>query len=201
MALSFQIFAPWPATLWNTYKKPMQPNHPFPSLILSPKTLGTSLRPWLPPRGGIPLVMAGLMLLLSSLHPFPAAAQDGTGVVCVTAPRAVLVEGPGVNYTQTWVVVRHTPLQWMGTQGEWVKVRDVDGDIHWIVGAMVDEKSKCVMVSQDFADVRDQSGGKGKLIYTATRYTVFHKIGEQADWTEVEHEGQHMWVKTDRLWP
>ncbi|MDH4248770.1 MAG: SH3 domain-containing protein, partial [Deltaproteobacteria bacterium] len=69
----------------------------------------------------------------AAMGPNAAWAQN----LCVTASRANLRAGPGKEHRITWEVNRNMPLIQVERQGEWIKVRDVDDEFHWISDQMV----------------------------------------------------------------
>jgi len=74
--------------------------------------------------------------------------------ICVTGSEANLRVGPGTNHRISWEVKRYMPLVRVSRKGDWIKVRDVDGDIHWIFQKLVSRKVRCVTVKNSRARIR-----------------------------------------------
>lgn len=127
----------------------------------------------------------------------PAAAQQ----LCVKAPRANLRAGPGTDNRITWEVNRYMPLQQLAVEGDWIKVKDVDGDLHWIYGPLVTDKVDCVTISAPKANIRKKPTTRSEKWFTVEQYTSFKRIGRKGQWVEIEYEGQTMWVYATLVWP
>lgn len=121
--------------------------------------------------------------------------------ICVTAPRANLRAGPGAKYRVTWEVNRNMPLLQLAKDGEWIKVRDVDGDLHWVQERLVSSKRDCVTVRADRANIRKAPTNKADTWFTVEKYTSFHRVGQKENWVKIEYEGETMWVAQSLVWP
>lgn len=126
-----------------------------------------------------------------------AAAQS----LCVTASRANLRAGPGTEHRVNWTVYKNMPLVQVEKQGEWIRVRDVDGDLHWIYDRLVSAGQDCVTIRADIANIRRGPGTRFRKWFTVKRYTSFRKTGEQGGWVKIEYEGEEMWVYNTLIWP
>ena len=143
------------------------------------------------------LILALSLAALSVTGPAAALAQN----LCVTASRANLRVGPGKDFRISWEVNRHMPLIQMERQGEWIKVRDVDGEFHWISEEMVSAAEECVTVSAPRANIRMKPDAGAKRWFTVEKYTSFRKTGRQGRWVKIEHEQEVMWVFETLIWP
>jgi len=121
--------------------------------------------------------------------------------LCVTAPRANLRAGPGKDHRITWEVNMYMPLVKVGASGEWIKVRDVDNDIHWIFEKMVSDKLDCVTVKTSRANIRKKPSSNAKKWFTVEKYTSFKKEGKEGKWVKIIHEKQEMWIFSTLIWP
>ncbi len=138
-------------------------------------------------------------LILLALLAWPAAGFGQT--VCIKVPKANLRSGPGASFRVTWEVHRYMPLQQVGKNGEWLKVRDVDGDLHWVAQSVVTADEGCVTVKVDKATIRKAPKANAPSWFKVDRYTSFKRVGEQKDWVKLEHEGKTMWASTTVVWP
>lgn len=127
----------------------------------------------------------------------PLAAQD----LCVVVDRANLRSGPGTDNKKTWEVYQWMPFQQVERQGNWYRVKDVDGDLHWIYHTLVDGDASCVTVTAERANVRKGPGTNFDKWFTVERYTSFEKIGEEGDWVKLEYEGEVMYIYHTLVWP
>jgi SH3-like domain-containing protein len=168
------------------------------------------------------LLTAALALLASAVlagapaelrgQPKPAESPANAGAaapvpavpgqqLCIKAPRANLRAGPGVKYRVTWEVNRYMPLLPVARDGEWIKVRDVDGDLHWVSDKLATEQVDCVTVKAERANIRKAPSSKADTWFTVEKYTSFHRVGQKDNWVKIEYEGETMWVAQSLVWP
>ena len=136
-----------------------------------------------------------LMILLLSV------AQAAARALCVSAPRANLRAGPGKEHRISWEVNQYMPLVQVGQKEDWIKVSDVDGDIHWVYKELVSDEIQCVTVSEKKANIRQKPSSGAKKWFTVEQYTSFKKAGEKDKWVEIEFKGKTMWVFHTLVWP
>lgn len=141
-------------------------------------------------------VLSALACLL-----FAAAASAQEQLLCVTASRANLRAGPSTDFRITWEVNRYMPLMEVERQGEWVKVSDVDGDVHWIYGPLVSSGENCVTVKASRANIRKGPTTDADMWFTVEKYTSFKRVGQQGNWIRLEYQGEEMWVFHTLVWP
>ena len=139
---------------------------------------------------------AAVLLVLGS-GAGPAEAQQ----LCVKASRANLRAGPGTEHRITWEVNRYMPLTQVTVEGDWVKVKDVDGDLHWVYAPLVTDKLDCVTISASKANIRKDPSTRSEKWFTVEQYTSFKRTGRKDKWVKIEYEGQTMWVFASLVWP
>jgi len=136
--------------------------------------------------------------------PKPAAAAAPASVgqqLCIKAARANLRAGPGAQFKVTWEVNRYMPLLQVATDGGWIKVRDVDGDLHWVSDKVTTSQMDCVTVKAERANIRKAPNNKADTWFSVEKYTSFHRVGQTAHWVKIEYEGETMWVAQSLVWP
>lgn len=140
-----------------------------------------------------------VFVLAMLLSPVLAFAKP----LCVNVDRANLRSGPGQNFKITWVVGKYMPFWQTGGKGQWLKVRDLDGEEHWIAGSMVTSRVNCVVVKTKFANLRRAPSGNAQQadIPIADRYTPFKKLERRDAWLRVEDDyKQVLWISDANLW-
>ncbi len=123
--------------------------------------------------------------------------------LCVDNEYANLRNGPGTNYAKTWEVYRYMPFKVVSRKGAWYKVRDVDGDLHWIYARLVSDSYKCAVVKDEKANVRTGPGTHFKQTdYSPVlRYYSFKVIKVDGDWVNViDQDGDKGWIYKPLLW-
>lgn len=127
------------------------------------------------------------------------AAQAQT--FCVTAARANLRAGPGKNFRITWEVNRYMPLVQVDKKGRWLKVKDVDGDTHWVFETLVNAGLDCVTIAKLRANIRRSPSARSEKLYTVEKYTSFKRVGSKPKWVQIEYAKKKMWVYYTLVWP
>lgn len=134
------------------------------------------------------------------LPPIPNSGAKQKNI-CVTASRANLRAGPGKNHRITWEVHRYMPLIQVGQQEDWIKVKDVDNDIHWIYAKLVTDGMECITIKTAKANIRKKASARSQKWFTVEKYSSFLRTGQSKNWIRIKHQGQVMWVHSKLVWP
>ena len=122
---------------------------------------------------------------------------------CVKVPEANLRQGPGTQFEKSWEVFKYMPFQKIGQKGSWYKVKDVDGDEHWVYRNLVTSTMRCAVVKTDTANVRTGPGTNHEEspLSPVEHYYSFKVIKVQGDWVKVQDEVfNEGWVYKNLLW-
>ncbi|MBL8437728.1 MAG: hypothetical protein JNM61_05970 [Zoogloeaceae bacterium] len=140
---------------------------------------------------------AAALATVTSLATGPAVA------LCVKAPEAKLRQGPGTRFPVTWEVFKFMPFQALGSQGRWQRVRDVDGDTHWIHRNLTSPKLRCAVVKSTTARVRSapRRNAPTTALSPVKKYYAFQVLSQRKGWVEVRDEvGNKGWIAQQLLW-
>lgn len=149
-------------------------------------------------------------LFIPSRHPLTSAlwglallASTPAYALCVTAPEANLRGGPGTHFEKSWEVFKFMPLASLGKKGKWFRVKDVDGDTHWIHRTLVSTTLDCAVVKAKAANVRSGPGTRYRLtpLGTVQKYYSFKVLSSTKKWVKVEDEvANRGWIAKTLLW-
>ena len=109
--------------------------------------------------------------------------------LCVMASQAQLRKGPSLKEAVTWTVGRYMPFIREDREGNWYKVRDLDGEIHYVSSYAVTQKVKCVAVRAKYAKLRaaPEARNPASAAYNyAEKYVAFKLIDTLSDGYVVE---------------
>lgn len=124
--------------------------------------------------------------------------------LCASAVKVNLHKGPGPGFPKTWVVGKYMPLQELERKNRWIKVKDMDGEEHWVDATQVTNKYRCVAVKSSVAQLRVGAGPQfpaPNLMMTADRYTPFKRVESEGPWVQVENDfGIKAWIHEKNLW-
>lgn len=142
------------------------------------------------------------ILLLSSFF-IVLAFSPSTYALCINVSEANLRGGPGTKYEKTWEVFKYMPFKKISKKGSWFKVKDVDGDVHWVYRKLVTEDFQCAVVKVDKANVRRGPGEKfdKSALSPALKYDSFKVTEISSSWVKVTDEfGDSGWIFKKLLW-
>ncbi len=123
--------------------------------------------------------------------------------VCVSVQKARLRAKPSTSAKITWNVGRHMPLERLSQQNGWSRVRDLRGQIHWVISKNVTTNTSCAVVKVRAAALVKGSGANaGPADFrVADRYTPYKRIEREGDWIRLEDDFRGTyWTKVSNLW-
>jgi SH3-like domain-containing protein len=140
-----------------------------------------------------------LAALLSAHFAVPAA--QAAEFLSVAERTAVLYDAPSVRSKKLFVASQFYPVEVIVSVDNWVKVRDIAGDLAWIEKRLLSNK-RTVLVRTPMADVR-QSAQEGAPLAFQAREGVALELAEigPAGWVKVRHrDGQAGFVRVSQVW-
>lgn len=139
------------------------------------------------------LILFGALLLFS----FSGEA------LCVKSPKALLRQGPGAQFPISWEVGKYMPLRVVERQGTWIKVKDLEGESHWVHRSSTTNAIECLVVRVNRASLWTKPAKQGAraMIPFADRYTPFKKLDRDEEWLQVQRpDGLTAWVAESHMW-
>ena len=142
-----------------------------------------------------PRFFAGAALLLAALS---AQAFDFKSVG--NAP-AILYDAPSVRGGKLFIAPRGMPVEVVLSYGEWVKVRDMSGDMAWTEARLLSAKRN-VIVRANGVKVRPTPDDNGIPLMTADRGVLLELADPTSNvWIKVRHrDGIIGFVKSSDIW-
>lgn len=147
-------------------------------------------------------IMKGILFFYITLTLILSLNSDAHAL-CVNVSEANLRSGPGTQYEKTWEVFRFMPFKKITQNGSWYKVKDVDGDVHWIYKKLLTGRFKCAVVKKNDINVRNGPGSHfSKTAFSpALKYDSFKIIKTKNSWINVIDEfGNKGWISKQLLW-
>ena len=113
--------------------------------------------------------------------------------------------GPGTNYAVLYKLGAGMPLDVVKQSGEWLNVRDYEGDSGWVHKVTVNSAPHVIVkVSKNSTtqiNVRSGPGTGNRIVAKAYGGVVFKVLEKKGKWVHVEHqEGTKGWIHDDLLW-
>ena len=141
----------------------------------------------------MPRTIAALLFLVAGA----AAAGDYRSI----AEPAVLYDAPSLRATKLYVIGRQVPVELIASDGTWVKVRDVSGELAWIDKKALSE-NRTVVVTAPVADVREKADEQAPLAFRAQQGVLLELLDmDPIGWVHVRHrDGATGYVRLSEVW-
>ncbi|WP_338769585.1 SH3 domain-containing protein [Massilia sp. METH4] len=140
-------------------------------------------------------------LIMGAALSLACAAGWAADFKTVGAAPAVLYDAPSTKGVKLFVVPRGAPLEVVLTYGDWVKVRDVSGDLAWTPARGLSSRRN-VIVRVHNAKVRAAEDEASTVVFTADK-GVLLELGEPGTngWIKVRHrDGLAGYVRSGDIW-
>ena len=140
------------------------------------------------------LIAGSLMLLVSCA----AAAFD---FKTIGAHPVILYDTPSTRGTKLYIAPSGMPVEVMLSYGDWVKVRDVTGDMAWTETKNLSAKRN-VIVRVASAKVRSAPDENAPIVMLAEKNVMLELVDPEAgNWVRVRHrDGIVGYVKASDIW-
>ncbi|WP_374586236.1 SH3 domain-containing protein [Pseudoduganella sp.] len=114
---------------------------------------------------------------------------------------AVLYGAPSTRAAKQYIVPPGAPLEIVLTYGEWVKVRDMAGDLAWTEAKGL-SKQRNVIVRAANTKVRGSADDTAPVVFTADKGVLLELAEAPANgWTKVRHrDGLAGYVRSAEIW-
>jgi SH3-like domain-containing protein len=141
------------------------------------------------------LFATAAVLMLACAH---ACAADFRSV---GAPSVVLYDAPSVKGGKRYIAPRGMPVEILARYGDWVKVRDVDGEMAWAESKGLSARRN-VVVKAAFARVRAAADDNALILMTADKGVLLELVDPQvSEWVRVRHQdGIAGFVRATEVW-
>ncbi|MBA5608054.1 SH3 domain-containing protein [Duganella sp. FT3S] len=142
-----------------------------------------------------PRWIAGALLLLAT------ATSQAFDFKTVGAAPAILYDAPSTKGGKLFIVPRGTPLEVVLTYGDWVKVRDLSGELAWTEAKGLSAKRN-VIVRTANVKIRATADDNGAPVFIADK-GVLLELAEPAagGWVKVRHrDGLTGYIKNTDIW-
>jgi SH3-like domain-containing protein len=129
-----------------------------------------------------------------------AGAAHAQSMVSVKGHALNMREGPGTHTPVLWELKKGYPLQITQRKGNWVKVRDFEGDTGWVVRSLTGSTPHHIVKSK-VANIRSGPGTQHRVVGKASYGDLVRTREKRADWVRVEQEeGVGGWIAKQLLW-
>ena len=142
-----------------------------------------------------PRIFASAALLLAT------AGAHALEFKTVGATPAILYDAPSIKGGKLFVAPRGMPVEVVLTYGEWVKVRDVSGELAWTEARLLSARRN-VVVRAASAKVRSAADESASVVMSVDKGVLLELSDTQpGSWIKVRHkDGIAGFVKASDIW-
>lgn len=141
-----------------------------------------------------PALVASVSLLAG------ASSAQAREMVSVDKPVINMRVGAGTRTSAVWKLYSGYPLEVTEHKGQWLKVRDFEGDGGWVYGPLTGKKRHHI-VKVDIANMRSSPSTGARLIDKLERGEVVQTLERRQNWVKVQEEGgMRGWIARRLLW-
>lgn len=127
-------------------------------------------------------------------------AQPAQQMVSVSGSKLNMRSGPSTNAPVLWELKKGYPLQITQRKGNWVQVRDFEGDTGWVARSLTGQTPHHIVKAR-VANVRSGPGTQHRVVGKADYGELLRTREKRADWVRVERaEGPGGWIAKTLLW-
>lgn len=136
--------------------------------------------------------------LLLALLPAAAWALDYRSVA---ADKTLLYDAPSAQSKKLFIAARDYPVEVIVNLGDWIKVRDVRGELAWIEAARLAAR-RTLLVTVPQAEVREAADAGARIVFRVEKDVVLDWVEPaQAGWVKVKHrDGLTGFVQSTQVW-
>ena len=139
--------------------------------------------------------MMVLIILILCYSPVNAASR-----LSVKAGIANMRSGPGTKYEVLWQVEKFHPFMLVEKKGNWMRVKDFEGDSAWLHKSLV-AKTSTVITTRGDCNVRNKPSTKGQIVFTVEKGVPFKVVKRKGNWIRIEHaDGEVGWIYKKLVW-
>lgn len=140
-------------------------------------------------------LLAGMLLMAA------ASAASAFDFRTVAPPMAILYDTPSAKGSKLYVAPQGMPVQVMLTYGEWVKIRDINGEVAWMQSRALSAKRN-VLVRTPGAKVFAEANEGAAVLMTADKGVLLELVDPNGiTWARVRHrDGITGYIRASDIW-
>ncbi len=120
--------------------------------------------------------------------------------VSINSSTASVRAKPTAKSEKLWELNRGYPLVVTQRKGQWLKVRDFEGELGWIHRPLTGNAAHHVVTAK-VANLRASPNPKARLVGKVERYGQLRTLRKSNGWVQVKREnGDQGWISQKLLW-
>ncbi len=146
------------------------------------------------------LLLAALLLLAAPLLAPQESSAQAREMRSVARPSINMRSGPGTRHDALWRLTRGYPLEIIGREGSWYRVRDFEHDTGWIHRPLLSRTAHHI-VKANAANIRSAPDIGSRIVGKARYGDVLRTVEKRRQWVKVRNDGGLVgWISRRLLW-
>lgn len=146
----------------------------------------------------LPAALLALFALPASALLQPASDKE---LFSVVKAKILVRENPEKKAKALWPLWKYMPVEALSYRGDWVRVRDHEGDTGWVQRSELTHDVPTVCVIAKEGKLRKKPGSSEKLLWLLDRGYALRLFAVKGDWAEVSDLDEvNGWIRRDELW-
>ncbi|HAH06004.1 MAG TPA: hypothetical protein DCM05_05650 [Elusimicrobia bacterium] len=148
-----------------------------------------------------PVLALLFALAASAAAQTPAAPKTAQELYSVARPKILVREEPEKKAKALWPLWKYAPVEALSYRGDWVRVRDFEGDSGWVQRSELTQRVPTVCVRGKEGKLRKAAGPSSKLLWLLDRGFALRIFAVKGDWVEVSDLDEvNGWIHRDEVW-
>jgi SH3-like domain-containing protein len=119
----------------------------------------------------------------------------------ISAGKAMMRTGPGLNYPATWLYVRaDLPIRVVATYPNWRKVSDAEGTTGWMLQRLLSDRRTGLVTGDSPRPMHEDPGEESKVRYIAHPGVVGRISKCAGNWCLFDVRGRQGYIRQDHIW-
>ena len=146
-------------------------------------------------------LLAAFSALFWLMGPWAGLAETPeTEFLSVRPLKASVRKEPDSSAERLWTIWKYSPVEVVSYRGDWVRVKDFEGDSGWLKRSELSTDPTAAVKSKE-GRLRKDPGGKAKVLWMLERGYSMRVFGSSGPWVEVSDlESVSGWVHEADLW-
>ena len=139
-------------------------------------------------------------LLLAAGGAAPAQTSNAD-FFSVKKAKAVVRTEPEPKAKALWTIWRFAPVEAMSYRGDWIRIRDFEGDGGWVKKSDLAGDVPTVAVTAKEGKVRAGPSEKQKVVWLLDRGYALRVFASKGDWLDIgDLDAVSGWIRRDEVW-
>jgi SH3-like domain-containing protein len=142
--------------------------------------------------------LSAVLFLLSAF--LSAASTSEKEFLSVKGAKVSVRENPEGKAKALWTMWKYSPAEVVSFRGDWVRIRDFEGDTGWLKKTDLAAVETVAVVKKE-GRLREKPDAKAKVLWILDKGYSLRVFGADGEWLEVSDlDDASGWIRRDEVW-